>query len=158
MCLELVTRKDRLGSSKWSAHRAAHSADASGRNSRHHCKRWSIRCCERARHGGQTGSVTAGRSTRAAVSQQSQPIVVETRAVMHTPVLGRASERAKSWLVRARRKSIPPRKLERQEGGFRVGAVFIRSFGVLLLYKIRRYKAIEKCRRQRSTWRPKCQR
>jgi hypothetical protein len=62
---------------------------------------------------------------------------------MHAPVLGRASERAKSWLARAQRKSIPPRKLERQEGGFRVGAVFIRSFGVWLLYKIRRYKAIE---------------
>ena len=87
--------------------------------------------------------VPAGRSTRAAVSHQSQPIVVETRAVMHAAVLGRASERAKSWLARAQRKSIPPRKLERQEGGFRVGAVFIRSFGVLLLYKIRRYKAIE---------------
>ena len=67
------------------------------------------------------------RSTRAAVLQQSQPIVVETRAVMHALLLGRASERAKSWLARAHRKSIPPRKLERQEGGFSVGAVFIRS-------------------------------
>jgi hypothetical protein len=57
--------------------------------------------------------VTAGRSTRAAVSQQSQPIVVETRAVTHALLLGRASERAKSWLARAPRESIPPRKLER---------------------------------------------
>jgi hypothetical protein len=32
-------------------------------------------------------------------------------------MLGRASERAKSWLARAHGKSIPPRKLERQEGG-----------------------------------------
>jgi hypothetical protein len=85
--------------------------------------------------------------------QQSQPIVVETRAVMHALLLGRASERAKSWLARAHRKSIPPRKLERQEGGFSVGAVFIRSFGVSFLYEIRRYKSIEKCGGQRSTCR-----
>jgi hypothetical protein len=92
-CLELVTRKDRLGSSKWSEHRAAHRADASSRNSRHHCKRWSIRCCERARHGGQTGSVTAGRSTRAAVSHQvsrlrSRP----ARACMRLCLDARANE------------------------------------------------------------------
>jgi hypothetical protein len=42
-------------------------------------------------------------------------------------------------------KSIPPRKLERQEGGFSVGTVFIRSFGIWFLYEIRRYKSIEKC-------------
>jgi hypothetical protein len=42
-------------------------------------------------------------------------------------------------------KSIPPRKLERQEGGASVGAAFIRSFGVWFLYEIRRYKSIEKC-------------
>jgi len=65
---------------------------------------------------------------------------------MHALMLGRASERAKSWLARARGKSIPPRKLERQEGGASVGAVFIRSFGVWFLYEIRRYKSIEKCR------------
>jgi hypothetical protein len=44
---------------------------------------------------------------------------------------------------RAPRKNIPPPKLERQEGGFSVGAVFIHSFGVSFLYEIRRYKAIE---------------
>ena len=65
---------------------------------------------------------------------------------MHALMLGRASERAKSWLARAHGKSIPPRKLERQEGGASVGAVFIRSFGVWFLYEIRRYKSIEKCR------------
>jgi hypothetical protein len=36
---------------------------------------------------------------------------------MHALMLGRASERAKSWLARAHGKSIPPRKLERQERG-----------------------------------------
>jgi hypothetical protein len=59
---------------------------------------------------------------------------------MHAPVLGRASERAKSWLARAHGKSIPPRKLERQEGGASVGAVFMRKFGVWFLYEIRRYR------------------
>jgi hypothetical protein len=77
---------------------------------------------------------------------QSQPIAVETRALMHAPVLRHASERARSWLARAHGKSIPPRKLKRQEGGFSVGAVFIRNFGVWFLYEIRRYKSIEKCR------------
>jgi hypothetical protein len=95
-------------------------------------------CANRFRNG--------GRSTRAAVSQQSQPIAVVNRAVMPAHMLGRASERAKSWLACARGKSIPPRKLERQEGGASVGAVFIRSFGVWFLYEIRRYKSIEKCR------------
>jgi hypothetical protein len=47
-------------------------------------------------------------------SHQSQPIAVENRAVTHAPVLRRASERAKSRLARARGKSIPLRKLERQ--------------------------------------------
>jgi hypothetical protein len=64
---------------------------------------------------------------------------------MHALMLGRPSERAKSWLARAHGKSIPPRKLERQEGGASVGAVFIRNFGVWFLYEIRRYKSIEKC-------------
>jgi hypothetical protein len=95
-------------------------------------------CANRFRNG--------GRSTRAAVSHQSQPIAVENRAVMHALMLGRASERARSWLAHAHRKSIPPRKLERQECGASVGAVFIRSFGVWFLYEIRRYKSIEKCR------------
>jgi len=65
---------------------------------------------------------------------------------MHALMLGHASERARSWLARAHGKSIPPRKLKRQEGGFSVGAVFIRNFGVWFLYEIRRYKSIEKCR------------
>ena len=87
-----------------------------------------------------------GRSTRAAASQQSQPIAVENRAVTHALMPRRAGERAKSWLARARGKSIPLRNLERQEGGASVGAVLIRSFGVSFLYEIRRYKSIEKCR------------
>jgi hypothetical protein len=85
------------------------------------------------------------RSTRAAVSHQSQPIAVENRAVTHALMLRRTSERARSWLARAHGKSIPPRKLERQQGGASVGAAFIRSFGVWFLYEIRRYKSIEKC-------------
>jgi hypothetical protein len=57
-------------------------------------------------------------------------------------LLGRASERAKSWLARQKHSA---RKLERQEDGFSVGTVFIRSFGVWFLHEIRRYKSIEKC-------------
>jgi hypothetical protein len=68
-------------------------------------------------------------------------MAVENRAVMPAHMLGRVSERAKSWLAYARRKSIPPRKLGASRGGLSVGAVFIRSFGASFLYEIRRYKS-----------------
>jgi len=91
----------------------------------------------------QTGSVTAGDQLalpfRTKVSRlPSRPV----RSRMRLCLGARANEQDRS----SPGKSIPPRKLERQEGGASVGAAFIRSFGVWFLYEIRRYKSIEKCR------------
>jgi hypothetical protein len=62
---------------------------------------------------------------------------------MPAPMLRRPSERAKSWPACAHRKSIPLRKLERQESGASGGAVFMRSFGVWFVYEIRCYVSME---------------
>ena len=90
----------------------------------------------------QTGSVTTGDQLalpfRTKVSRSPSRTA---RSCMRSCLDARANEKDRG----SPGKSIPPRKLERQEGGGSVGAVFIRNFGVWFLYEIRRYKSIEKC-------------
>jgi hypothetical protein len=58
---------------------------------------------------------------------------------MPAPMLRHARETSKIVARLPHRKSIPLRKLERQESGASGGAVFMRSFGVSFVYEIRRY-------------------